>query len=332
VTTPGYAPAEATFPDWREPSARGAGERGGAGGVRRLSPIPLSPMHLRPLFGLALALALAAAPALAQQRDGNLPRMSPNASASLTLGVTEITVHYGAPSVRGRTVFGDLVPYGEVWRTGANEATALTFSTDVTVEGQAVEAGTYGLFSVPGEGSWTVVLNRAPEQWGAYQYDEAQDVLRVSVPAARAPMRETMGFSFENLSVGEGSDGVDLVMHWADARVAFRVETDTDANVEALADEAARGSDWRLPLAYARYALQTGRHMDRAVSWVDAAIARQESYAAVSTKARLQAARGEHSAAAETGTRALALGERMAEPPRDLEAFREEVTGWRAGG
>jgi len=283
------------------------------------------------LLAFPLALLLAA-PALAQQRDANLPRMSPNASASLTLGVTEITVHYGAPSVRGRTVFGDLVPYGEVWRTGANEATALTFSTDVTVEGQAVEAGTYGLFSVPGESSWTVVLNRAPAQWGAYQYDQAQDVLRVTVPATRAPMQETMAFSFENLSVGEGRDGVDLAMHWADARVAFRVETDTDQHVAALAEEAARDADWRRSLAYARYALQTGRHMDRAVSWADAAVNREANWATLSMKARLHAARGEYADAAQAGARALALGDGMSEPPRDLETFREEAARWGAGG
>jgi hypothetical protein len=278
---------------------------------------------------LLAATLLVAAPALAQ-RDSSLPRLSPNASASLTLGVTDIEVTYGAPSARGRTIFGDLVPYGQVWRVGANEATSIRFSTDVTVEGQPVAAGTYGLFMVPGDGEWTIVLNRTPQQWGAYEYDETQDALRVAVSPQEAPYRETMAIGFDNLSLGNGQDAVDVVMHWADLRVAFTVGADTDANVAALGDRAMEAEDWRRPLTYARYALQSGRHLERAVRWADAAAAREESYATLSTKARLQAASGDHAGARQTGERALALGEALPETPRDLEAFRAELDGWHA--
>jgi len=282
-------------------------------------------LRLSPLF---LAALLLAAPALAQERDGALPRSSPNASASLTLGVTEITVTYGAPSARNRTVLGELVPYGEVWRAGANEATTISFSTDVTVEGQPVAAGTYGLFLIPQEDEWTVVLNRTAEQWGAYQYDEAQDALRVSVSPERAPFQETMAFTFDNLALGEGEDAVDVAMRWAEAHVAFTVATDTDANVAVLGDRAMQDRDWRRPFAYARYALQSGRHPDRAVRWAEAAAAREESYATLSMVARAQAAAGDHNRARQTAQRAITMGERMTERPRDLEAFRTEVGAW----
>jgi hypothetical protein len=287
---------------------------------------------LRMIAPLALCVALLAPVADAQQRDGTLPRLSPNASTSFTVGVTNISVIYGAPSVRDRTIFGDLVPYGEVWRTGANEATAVTFSTDVIVGGQSLPAGTYGLFTVPGEDAWEVVFNLAPEQWGAYQYTDERDALRVSVTPERTDHRETLTFAFENYTSGGERDGVDLVLYWERARVPVRIETDTDVHVTRLGDRAAEDDDWRRPYTYARYALQTGRHMDRALTWADAAVARSESYATLSLRARIEAAGGDREAAAQTGERALSLAAGMEQPPQDVDVFRQEVATWREGG
>ena len=285
--------------------------------------------RLRFFAPLALC-ALLAAPVFAQDRDATLPRVSPNASAGFTIGVTDISVQYGAPSVRERTIFGDLVPYDEVWRTGANEATAITFSTDVFVEGQALDAGTYGLFTVPGQTSWTIIFNEAPEQWGAYQYDEAKDVLRVQVTPQQASERETMAFSFDNLALAADRDAVDLVLHWADVRVPVTIATETDRHVEHFGDAAAAQDDWRRPFAYARYALQTGRHMDKALEWADAALLREESYQTLAMHARLQAAGGDHAGAVETGEMALSMAAAMTQPPRDLDAFQSELASWRA--
>lgn len=287
---------------------------------------------LRIIAPLALCLALLAPHVHAQQRDGTLPRLSPNASTSFTVGVTNISVLYGAPSVRDRTIFGDLVPYGEVWRTGANEATAVTFSTDVIVEGQPLPAGTYGLFTVPGEATWSILFNLAPDQWGAYQYSEERDALRVDVTPERTDHRETLTFSFANYSSNADRDGVDLVLHWENVRVPIRIETDTDVHVARLGDRAAEDDDWRRPFNYARYALQTGRHMDRALAWSDAAVARHESYATLALRARIEAAGGDHEAAAQTGERALTLAAGLESPPQDIDVFRQEVSAWRDGG
>ncbi|RMG72406.1 MAG: DUF2911 domain-containing protein, partial [Bacteroidetes bacterium] len=98
-----------------------------------------------------------------------------------SIGTAEITINYGSPAAKGRTLWGDLVPYGAVWRTGANEATTFTVSQDVTIEGQTLPAGTYSLFTIPGESDWTIIFNKTAEQWGAYEYDEAADALRVKV-------------------------------------------------------------------------------------------------------------------------------------------------------
>lgn len=170
-------------------------------------------------FTLLLAGLLFTLPAAAQKRDSSEPRASPNASVSQTIGTTDVTITYGRPSVKGRTVFGELEPYGSVWRTGANEATTITFSGDVTVEGQPLAAGTYGLFSIPGEDEWVVVFNKVANQWGAYEYDEKQDALRVTVTPEEAPHSELLTFAFDDVS----QDVATASFHWGTVRVPFRI-------------------------------------------------------------------------------------------------------------
>jgi hypothetical protein len=131
---------------------------------------------------------------------------SPRKEMRATLDGVEVKVLYGSPSVKGRSIWGELVPYGEVWRTGANEATTITFDQDVMIAGKALPAGVYGLFTLPGKESWTLIFNGQPEQWGAYEYKEAEDVLRVEVtPTVGVAMSETLEFAVE---------GDDLVLLW----------------------------------------------------------------------------------------------------------------------
>ena len=178
----------------------------------------------------ALALLLAApaafAPAaLAQTRPSEEARVSPNALVGQTIGTTDVTVGYSRPSVRGRLVFGPdttaLVPYGQPWRTGANEATTVTLSKDVRVAGQPLAAGTYSLITVPGATEWTVIFNRTAEQWGAYEYDEAQDALRVTVAPEAFPHTVEM---FEIGFDGVTDTAADLVLTWDRVRVPVRIE------------------------------------------------------------------------------------------------------------
>ncbi|MEP0548185.1 MAG: DUF2911 domain-containing protein [Rhodothermales bacterium] len=176
-------------------------------------------MLLRHSLFLCLGLLLLAAPASAQQRGNDEARTSPNASVSQTIGTTVATVGYSRPSVRDREIFGDLVPYDAVWRTGANEATTITFSGDVTVEGQPLSAGTYGLFTIPGEDEWTVIFNEMSEQWGAGDYDMSRDALRVTVEASEADDTEMMTFSFEEVGESMGK----LVLRWDETAVALTI-------------------------------------------------------------------------------------------------------------
>ncbi|MFN2396963.1 MAG: DUF2911 domain-containing protein, partial [Bacteroidales bacterium] len=126
------------------------------------------------LLSLIFAISLLFSTSIqAQERGNDSPRVSPNASVSQTIGTTVVTVTYGRPGVRDREIFGELVPYDEIWRTGANEATAITFSDNVMIEGEELTAGTYSLYTLPGMDEWSVIFNNN-QSWGT-QYDSTMD-------------------------------------------------------------------------------------------------------------------------------------------------------------
>jgi Protein of unknown function (DUF2911). len=181
-------------------------------------PIPFSRL-LTLLFSVGLLGLMATAPATAQERGSEEPRTSPNAAVSQTIGTTEVRLTYGRPQVNGRTIFGGLVPYDEVWRTGANEATTISVSSDVTVEGEPLPAGTYSLYTIPGPDSWTIILNNVANQWGT-QYNQNEDALRVDVAPGSAPQHEMMTFVFEEVTNTSGT----CVLYWAEARVPFEIQ------------------------------------------------------------------------------------------------------------
>ena len=140
---------------------------------------------------------------------------SPRKEMKGTIGATEITINYGSPSVKGRTIWGNLVPYDAVWRTGANEATTFQISEAVNIEGKTLPAGKYGLFTIPKREGWVIIFNKVADQWGAYDYDESKDVLRVEVsPSASDAPSETMDFIVEGDSV---------VLIWESLKVPFKV-------------------------------------------------------------------------------------------------------------
>ena len=170
--------------------------------------------HRKLFVGLLCVLLIAVTlPAVAERGDDS-DRKSKNGKAGGTIDGVEITLEYGRPQVRDREIWGALVPYGQVWRTGANEATTIRFSGDVTIEGEALPAGTYGLFTIPGEGEWTVIFNKVANQWGAFNYDDGEDALRVTVEPRSHEHVEAMDFA-----VGDG----EVVLMWEELAVPFRV-------------------------------------------------------------------------------------------------------------
>lgn len=166
------------------------------------------------LLALILVLVLATGAVLAQRGD-DADRPSKNGKTEGTIDGVGVVLEYGRPNVKGREIWGGLVPYDKVWRTGANEATTFTVSADVTVEGEKLPAGTYGLFTVPGKDTWVVIFNKVANQWGAFEYDAAQDALRVTVtPKPSEEPVETMDFVI---------DGSSVVLRWEKLTVPFTV-------------------------------------------------------------------------------------------------------------
>ncbi|SMO50927.1 DUF2911 domain-containing protein [Gracilimonas mengyeensis] len=159
----------------------------------------------------------------AQERGSDQNRASPNASVSQTIGTTVVTVTYGRPGLKGRSYFGEgsqLAPVGTVWRTGANESTAITFSDDLSFGGESVDAGTYSLYTIPGEDEWTIILNNKLS-WGT-QYDEAEDVVRVMASPMEADESEWFEIYFDELS----ADKAHMNLHWGATKVAVPITTE----------------------------------------------------------------------------------------------------------
>lgn len=160
----------------------------------------------------------------AQERNHERTWVSPSAVAGQTIGFTKIEVTYGRPAVRERVIFASegLAPFGEVWRTGANESTVITFADDMFVEGELVEAGVYSIYSIPGENEWTIIINDKLS-WGT-QYDEAEDRLRVQVTPEESHFVEQMMIYFEDVTVEKGT----LYIHWGNTRVPVNLAPDRE--------------------------------------------------------------------------------------------------------
>ena len=146
-------------------------------------------------------------------------RQSPAASVSQDLGLTKVEISYHRPAVKGRVIWGGVVPYGQVWRAGANEATTITFSGPVKVAGHDVPGGTYALFAIPGKDRWTLILDKNPKQWGAFKYSQAEDLLRFDVTPAAAPMQEWLDYTMELADQATAT----VTLRWEKLAVSFPV-------------------------------------------------------------------------------------------------------------
>jgi tetratricopeptide (TPR) repeat protein len=271
-------------------------------------------MKLSPIRSAVLTFAacavLAALPAAAQPLT--LPQVSPHAVVSQTVGLTDVTVDYHRPSVNGRTIWGGLVPYGAVWRAGANDNTTITFSQPVRVEGQELAAGTYGLHMIPGEGEWVIAFSDNSTSWGSFSYDEAEDALRVTVTPQSAPFEEQLRYEVSDVD----RDSATVSLYWEKLRVPFRVETDTNAiALQTIRQELRHlaGFNWQGWAQAANYVLQNDLDADLGLEWAERSIGLQENIQNLSLKARLLDKAGRGDEAAETLARAEAQASSEAE-------------------
>jgi tetratricopeptide (TPR) repeat protein len=257
---------------------------------------------------LALAASLAvAAPAQAQSALLDLPRDSQHAQITQKIGITNITINYHRPLVKGRKIFGGLEQYGKVWRAGANENTTIEFSDPVTVEGKPLAAGVYGLHMIPGESEWTVIFSKTSTAWGSFSYDQKDDAARVAVKAQPAELHEALTYDFDDPK----ADSTVVTMRWDKIAVPFKVEVNTHEIVAASLRRQLQGRaqyNWDGWDDAATYLADQKIDLEEALKYEDRSIQLEERFDNLITKARVLDLLNRKDEAAKARTQALAMG------------------------
>lgn len=273
-----------------------------------------------------LALALLAASSVGAQE---LPQTSPKGSVEQMVGLTKVRVDYSRPSAKDRQIFGGLVKYGEIWRTGANMNTTIEFSGPVKLSDQDVPAGKYSLFTIPHEGAWIVILNKNTELWGEGDYKEAEDLTRIKVGTTGTEFTETLTIDFADLK----GDNANLELRWEKTKVIIPIVTDATEQGLANIKEALGKTDAK-PGAYgssARFCLDRNVMTKEALEWAEKCVQGDRKYWHLHTLARAQAANGKMKEAIETATESM----KMAQEDKN-EAYvnmnREKIVEWSAAG
>ncbi|HSF52562.1 MAG TPA: DUF2911 domain-containing protein [Algoriphagus sp.] len=268
-----------------------------------------------------LTLLFASFVSFAQQIQ--MPQASPSSKISQQVGLSVVTVDYSRPSTKGRKIFGELVPYGEIWRTGANSPTLLTFSGEATIAGQKVPAGTYALYSIPGKSAWTLILSKNTKLWGAMGYNQADDLMRFEVEASKTSKKyESFEISFNNLT----DNSAVVSMKWENSRVDFKIETEVDSIVMADIQKQvidAQSTDPNLLFQAANYYFTTSKDLNQAYSWIKTATDKDPKYWTMHVKAKIELALGMKTEALDSATKSKAMAE--AEKNPDYVALNERL-------
>jgi tetratricopeptide (TPR) repeat protein len=281
----------------------------------------------RYFFVTALIVANAASSSAQTQLD--LPETSQQALVRQRVALTDITITYHRPLVGGRKVWGALVPFGQVWRAGANENTTIEFSTPVQVEGKPLPAGKYGLHTIPNAETWTIIFSKMAVAWGSYTYDQKEDALRVEVKPRTNEMEEALEYEFEDLK----PDSVMVTLKWEKLAVPFRVSvTDADSVLPAIRDQL-RGHaqyEWQKLAEAAQYCAAKKINLDEALHWAEESIKIEERFENLSLKAELLRALNKPDEAKKAWSQALekaqvpqlySYARRMQSEKRDAEAM-----------
>ncbi|GAB2783940.1 DUF2911 domain-containing protein [Rhabdobacter roseus] len=226
----------------------------------------------RSALGLFLAFSITLAQAQIQT-----PQPSPAATISQAVGLGKVTVEYSRPALKGRTMFGTQVPYGKVWRTGANKITNLILSDEMLVNGQKVAAGTYGLFTIPNQNEWTIILSKDANIWGAYTYKPENDVLRFNVKAQKlAKPEEYFTIEFTDFTASETA----VAIRWENVQAKFSIKHDSEAKILAEIQEKTTASDANIGTlsAAANYYYDTNRDLKKAYEWATKVVEQDQKY------------------------------------------------------
>ncbi len=264
-----------------------------------------------PLFltGVAIAAISGSAPQArlaAQAPPLILPKASPRASVTQTVGLTAVSITYDRPATNGRPVWGTLVPFDSVWRAGANENTVIEFSSPVRLGGQTVRAGRYGLHMIPTRGPWTIILSRQANAWGSFSYDPKEDAVRLTAAPTAGEMQERLAYTFESVT----DSSVVATLRWEKLAVPFAIQVDTKAVVVDSIREQLRGLgrfSWQTWSQAAAWSAANNTNADEAIAWVDRSIRMNEAFTNLQIKATLLDKRGDRAGAAAATQRALAV-------------------------
>lgn len=251
-----------------------------------------------------------------------LPQPSPEAFVKQTIGLTDISITYHAPGVKGRKIFGSLVPYGQLWRAGANEATVIRFSDDLFLNNERVPAGSYSVFILPESDTlWNLVLNKDTTLWGLEGYNELDDVAYLRVKPKKASFHETMQFNFTDIGINSGN----LNLVWENTKISIHIETEIEkkalANIKKALAEAS-DDDWYIWAQSAEYMMQKKEHHEMALKWINKSIAIKENFFNNWIKARLYAYNQEFQMAASITAKAIQLGNTE---PQTYKGYAKEI-------
>lgn len=250
------------------------------------------------------------------------PRPSPVASVMQTVGITDVTINYSRPGVKGRVIWGELVPYNEIWRTGANEVTSITFSDPVKINGTELPAGTYGIHTIPTQKDWTIIFSKNTQVGGSSQFNKENEALRIIVTPEPSEFNERMLFTFTEVT--DNSSMVNLF--WEKLKLSFKLETDTEKLVLAKAEQSV---DWQTPLQAATYCLNSNTELDKAMKWINASTTINENYWNLRIKARLLEKTGNKQEAISVMEKAIAKGKEMENRPFDYEQMEKLLSDWK---
>lgn len=241
----------------------------------------------------------------AQAQTIKMPAPSPLSTVKQAFGLSDVTVEYSRPSAKGRTVFGDVVPFETLWRTGANGCTKVTFGDDVKIDGKAVPAGTYSLFSIPGKAEWTIILNKNTKLGGTNGYSEAEDQLRFKAkPRTKAEKTETFTIEFANLTANKAT----MELIWENTVVAFDFTTEFDEKVMKNI-ESVMAKDARPYHMAASYYYDNKKDMTKALDWATKAVeSNPEAYWSLMLKAKIQLELKDYKGATATAEKVKVVG------------------------
>ncbi len=269
-------------------------------------------MHKNRLLVLFAGVLLATGVGNAQTATGetvmlNLPRTSQHARVSQRIGITDITINYHRPLANGRQIWGKVVPYGQVWRAGANENTTITFTDPVTIEGQTLDKGTYGLHMIPGENQWTVIFSKNSSAWGSFTYKQDEDALRVTVKPQTADAHDALAYDFDDVK----ANSTVVTMSWDKVAVPFKVQVNVNDIVTASVRQQIRGLNqyyWEGWDDAAAYFLANKINLDEALKDEDLSIQAEERYDNLLNKSKILEAMGRKQDAEMFRTKALDKG------------------------